>query len=179
MDHPQRVILGKRRHLDRRLVQKLDENAAKTKHNGRAIKWIVDDAREGLGNAGRHGLDQHIGSAEPGALRIGDDRMIGLRDLGLRRASEPHAAKVALVQQARGFRLERDRLGEPAQRRDRRGLRRHQDRLDDGNTACHQRPAQAEEIRGSAAGSDPGFALSGQNASQAPAPQIPAGAVAV
>ena len=117
MDHLEGAVAGQRRHLGHRVVQDFDEYASEAEADRGTEQRIVDDAGIGLRDALDHRLDQRA-ALEAGVARIPDDRRIGVADLLLVRAIQPHAAEVALVQKARGLCLDGDRGAEPAQHGD-------------------------------------------------------------
>ena len=121
--HLPRVEVGERRDAHRHVAEHLGARSARAAGDHRAEALVVDHAHQQLHAGAAHRLHQQ--SVEPVAGagdRRGDLRAPRPRTASGPSQAEAHAARVALVHQPRGDRLQRDRTSE--RRRRGHGLRR-------------------------------------------------------
>jgi len=137
MDHVVRILAGERRHLGRRIIEDLDEDASEAEADRRTERRIVDDAGIGLRDSLDHRLDQRA-ALETGVACVSDDRRIGVTDLPLVRAAEPDTAEVALMDKARSLGLDGDGGAKPVQRGNGFVVGARKDRVDHRHSARDQ-----------------------------------------
>ena len=111
VEHGERVVAGRGREPEGHVLQHLDEHAAEAERHELAERAVGDRADDDLGAALEHLLDLHAFDLGVGLvlLGVGENGVVGLRDLLCRLEADEHAAGFGLMQNVGGDDLQHHR----------------------------------------------------------------------